>query len=74
MGKFSGENPGSRFVKGRKQEALAEIEGWVGGSRDEIIKGNANSYFYPGLASWSRGSRNFSWESESKNHACRSRS
>ena len=33
------EKTGNRFVKGRKQEALAEIEAWVGGSREQIIKG-----------------------------------
>ena len=40
---------GTRFVKGRKQEALAQIEGWVGGSREELIKGKYTTNLSPEL-------------------------
>ena len=39
MGKQNKDKVDGRFIKGKRQEALAEIEGWVGGSREELIKG-----------------------------------
>ena len=39
MKETQNDKAGNRFVKGRKQEALAQIEGWVGGSREQLIKG-----------------------------------
>lgn len=39
MGKLDCDKVEGRFVKGRRQEALTEIEGWVGGSKEDIIKG-----------------------------------
>jgi len=39
MQKYNSTKSGNRFVKGRRQEALAEIEAWVGGSREQVIKG-----------------------------------
>lgn len=30
---------GNRFIKGRRQEAQAEIEGWIAETRAETVKG-----------------------------------
>ena len=32
-------NIGSRFIKGRKQDAIAEIEGWIAENRGDTTKG-----------------------------------